>query len=369
MRGRPERQARMLFGETPDDLIPESHPIRRIRLIVERCLARLDGDLTVLYAVKGRPSVPPEHLLKATILMALFTVRSDRQFCERLQYDLLFKWFLDLNITDPAFDHSTFSKNRKRLLQHGIARQLLHAVVEEAELLKLTSDQHFTVDGTLLTAWASHKSFKPKAPTEPPEPPAGAGSTTAGTSRNPSVDFRGDRRSNATHCSTTDPDARLARKGPGQPATLSYLGHVLMENRNGLVVDATLTQASGTAEVEAALTLLAARPVGKHLTVGADKGFDTPWFVEECRQLQVTPHVAQKARHSAIDGRTTRHAGYRESQKRRKRVEEIFGWVKTVGNLRKLPFCGVAKNEAAFLFRVLAYNLRRLATLTAPAPV
>jgi transposase len=367
MRGRPERQARMLFGETPDDLIPASHPIRRIRLIVERCLSRLDEDLTVLYAVKGRPSVPPEHLLKATILMALFTVRSDRQFCERLQYDLLFKWFLDLNITDAAFDHSTFTKNRKRLLQHGIARQLLHAVVDEAELLQLTSDQHFTVDGTLLTAWASHKSFKPKTPKDPPDPPSGEGSATATTSRNPSVDFRGERRTNETHCSTTDPDARLARKSLGQPATLSYLGHVLMENRNGLVVDATLTQARGTAEVEAALTLLADRPAGKHLTVGADKGYDTAWFVDECRRLQVTPHVAQKTKRSAVDGRTTRHPGYRASQKRRKRVEEIFGWVKTVGNLRKLPFCGTMKNEAAFLFRLVAYNLRRLATLTAPA--
>lgn len=379
MRGRSERQARMLYGETPDDLIPASHPLRRIRAIVERCLDRLDGDLTVLYAVKGRPSIPPEHLLKATILIALFSVRSDRQFCERLQYDLLFKWFLDLNITDPAFDHSTFSKNRKRLLQHSLARQLLHVVVEEAELLKLTSDQHFTVDGTLLTAWASHKSFKPKVPKDPPDPPAGTGSDlpeagwdpaeydTPTASRNPSVDFHGERRTNDTHASTTDPEARLARKGPGQPATLSVVGHVLMENRNGLVVDGTLTQASGHAEVEAALTLLADLPVGKRLTVGADKGYDTAWFVDECRRMQVTPHVAQKARSSAIDGRTTRHPGYPVSQRRRKCIEEIFGWLKTVGGFRKLSLCGVAKNAAAFLFGLTAYNLRRLATLTAPA--
>lgn len=375
----------MLYGETPDDLIPASHPLRRIRDIVERCLSRLDGDLTVLYAVKGRPSIPPEHLLKATLLIALFSVRSDRQFCERLQYDLLFKWFLDLNITDPAFDHSTFSKNRKRLLQHGLARQLLHAVVEEAELLKLTSDQHFTVDGTLLNAWASHKSFRPKVsrdpkdpPSEPPDPPASSDDDSSGDGtsgddtaspqgRNASVDFRGEHRTNDTHVSTTDPEARLARKGPGQPATLSFVGHVLMENRNGLVVDGTLTQPSGHAEVEAAIGLLADLPAGKRLTVGADKGYDTAWFVDECRRMQVTPHVAQKTRFSAIDGRTTRHPGYPVSQRRRKRVEEIFGWMKTVGGFRTLSLGGVAKNAAAFLFGLTAYNLRRLATLTAPA--
>ena len=358
MRGLAARQATMLTAVTPDVLVPKGHPIRQIKPIVEAALARLSPIFDRMYAESGRPSIPPEHLLKGCLLIALFSVRSERQFCERLQYDLLFKWFLDLNIMDPAFDHSVFAKNKERLLGHAVAREFFSAIVEEARRRQLLSEEHFTVDGTLLEAWASMKSFRPKD--ERGDPPGEAG-------RNPAVDFRGERRRNVTHASTTDPEARLARKGQGREARLAFAGHVLMENRQGLVVDVQVTAASGTAERDTALDMLQALPGSQHRTVGADKGYDTAAFVWECRDLGITPHVAQRQR-SAIDARTTRHEGYRLSQRIRKRVEEIFGWLKTVAGGRKLRYRGVARNQMWAEMALAGYNLVRLAKLTlAPA--
>jgi transposase len=361
MRGRVERQAKMLLGVTPDEFIPEGHPIRRIRAIVDAVLEKLSPQMEAMYERGGRPSIPPEHLLKATLLMALYSIRSERQFCERLQYDLLFKWFLGLNITDPAFDHSTFSKNRQRLLDHQLAEALLGEVVREARRRKLVSDDHFTVDGTLLQAWASQKSVRPR---NEDDPPAG------GSGKNPAVDFHGQHRTNETHVSRTDPEARLARKGQGQETRLCYAGHILMENRSGLILDVLVTQATGTAEREAALVLLDRRQTPrKRVTLGADKGYDTRAFVEELRRREVTPHVAQNVsgRRSAIDGRTTSHPGYPVSQRIRKRVEECFGWMKTVGGGRKLRYIGRAKNQLWATITATAYNLVRLASLIAPA--
>lgn len=358
MRGVATQQATMLTAITPDALVPAGHPIRQIKPIVEAALLRLSPTFDLMYAEDGRPSIPPEHLLKGCLLIALFSVRSERQFCERLQYDLLFKWFLDLNIMDPAFDHSVFAKNKERLLQHAVAREFFSAIVEEARRRQLLSEEHFTVDGTLLEAWASMKSVRLKE--DRGDPPGEAG-------RNPEVDFRGERRRNTTHASTTDPQARLARKGPGREARLCFAGHVLMENRQGLVVDVQVTAASGTAERDTALDMLQALPGSQHRTVGADKGYDTADFVWECRDLGITPHVAQRQR-SAIDARTTRHEGYRLSQRIRKRVEEIFGWLKTVAGGRKLRYRGLARNQLWAEMTLAGYNLVRLAKLTlAPA--
>jgi transposase len=358
MRGDPTNQTAMLLGVTPDQVVPADHPIRRIKPIVERALGALAASFAAMYAPTGRPSIPPEHLLKGSLLIALYAIRSERQFCERLQYDLLCKWFLDLNITDPAFDASTFTKNRERLMQHNVAGQFFDAVLAEAARHHLLSDDHFTVDGTLLESWASLKSFRPKDGGDAP-PPTGGG-------RNPDVDFHGQKRSNATHASTTDPDARLARKGKGKEAKLCLAGHVLMENRHGLAVDVLLTHATGTAEREAALVLLDRQPGTRHrLSLGADKNYDTRDFVRQCRQRRVTPHVAQNTsgRRSAIDGRTTRHPGYAISQRLRKRVEEIFGWTKTVGGGRKLRCLGLARNQCWAELTTAAYNLVRMVKL------
>ena len=311
-----------------------------------------------MYARGGRKSIPPEHLLKASLLIALYSIRSERQFCERLQYDLLFKWFLDLNIEERPFDASTFSKNRERLLRHDVAAAFFDAVLDAARQRGLLADDHFTVDGTLLESWASLKSFRPRDG----EPPLGAGKRE----RDAEVDFHGQRRSNATHVSPTDPEARLAKKGPGKEAKLCFAGHVLMENRNGLAVDVLLTQATGTAERDAALTMLDRRPTQRHrVTLGADKGYDVREFIAACKQRRVTPHVTQNTsgRRSAIDGRTVRHAGYAISQRIRKRVEEIFGWTKTVGGGRKLRYRGVARNQCWAELTVAAYNLLRIVNL------
>lgn len=363
MRGDASNQTAMLLAVTPDQLVPSDHPIRRVKPIVERALAVLAPTFAAMYAPTGRPSIPPEHLLKGSLLIALYSIRSERQFCERLQYDLLFKWFLDLNITDPAFDASTFSKNRERLLTHDVAAQFFDAVLAEAERHGLLSDEHFTVDGTLLESWASMKSFRPKDDGDAP-PPASGG-------RNPAVDFHGQTRSNATHASTTDPDARLARKGKGKEAKLCLAGHILMENRHGLAVDVLLTHATGTAEREAALVMLDRQPGSRHrVTLGADKAYDTQDFVRACRERQVTPHVAQhtSGRRSAIDRRTTRHPGYAISQRIRKRVEEIFGWKKTVGGGRKLRYRGLARNQCWAELTTAAYNLVRMVKLLPAAP-
>ena len=373
MRGEAERQSAILFGVTPDQLVPADHPIRRIRPIVEQALAYLSPTFAQMYAASGRPSIPPEHLLKASLLIALYSVRSERQFCERLQYDLLFKWFLDLNITDPAFDASTFSKNRERLLQHDVAAAFFDAVLDEARKRNLLSDEHFTVDGTLLESWASMKSFRPKEQvqagehqdTEPDEQ-QGDDPVAVPGGRNPEVDSHGEKRSNATHASMTDPDARLMRKGKGKEAKLCVMGHVLMENRNGLAVDVLLTKATGTAEREAAVRMVDRRPEPQRRgTVGADKAYDTRDYVADCRERGMTPHVTQNTsgRRSAIDGRTTRHLGYTISQRVRKRVEEIFGWIKTVGGGRKLRYIGLERNQFWAELTTATYNLVRMARI------
>jgi len=363
MRGPVARQAQMLMGVTTEDFIPSDHPIRRVRALVDELLVVLSPQLTGMYAPDGRYSVPPEHQIKASLLMALYSIRSERQFCERLQYDLLFKWFLGLNITDPAFDHSSFSKNRKRLLEHNLAEALLGEVVREARRRRLISEDHFSVDGTLLQAWASQKSVRPREGQDPPASPGG---------RNPEIDFHGEKRTNETHVSKTDPEALFARKGKGQETRLSYAGHILMENRNGLILDLLLTQATGTAEREAALVMLDRRRLPrKRVTLAADKGYDTRAFVEELRQREVTPHVTQNTsnRKSAIDGRTTRHPGYAISQRIRKRIEECFGWMKTTGAGRKLRYIGKAKNQLWATLTAIALNLLRMANIEAQTAV
>ena len=359
VRGKPERQMAMLSTLSTEDLIPKDHPIRRIRKVVDEVLGELDGEFAAMYSRTGRPSVPPEQLLKATVLMALYSVRSERAFCERLNYDLLFKWFLDLPIDAPAFDPTTFSKNRHRLLGHEIADRFFAAVVRQARLRRYLSSDHFSVDGTLLEAWASHKSFKPKEGLGPGAPPSG---------RNAEVDFRGQPRSNQTHQSTTDPEALLARKSNGTAARLCYAGHLLMENRNALIVDIELTPADGHAERQAALAMLGRLPRRRRRrTLAADKAYDARAFVADCRDLGVTPHVAQNTanRRSAIDGRTTRHPGHRLSQRVRPRIEEPFGWIKTVGGGRKLRYLGRERNRAWFLLAGATYNLIRIAALDA----
>ena len=356
MRGDRDHQAEMLLALTIEEFVPANHPIRRIKPIVESALSRLSSRFDEMYAERGRPSIPPEQLLKASLLIALFSVRSERQFCERLRYDLLFKWFLDLNLRDAGFDASTFSKNRKRLLEHEVADRFFAEVVAEAKRRRLLSADHFTVDGTLLEAWASLKSYRPRDEHDD-QPPGGGG-------RNPDVDFRGQRRKRETHASRTDPEAQLATKGSGQAAKLCYMGHVLTENRNGLIVGVELTEADGFAERTAALTLLD-RCVSGRATLGADRGYDTRDFVADCRRRKVTPHVAQnvRGRRSAIDRRTTQHSGYEVSQRLRKRVEEAFGWKKTVGGLRKLRYIGRARNAFCFTLSASAYNLVRMAKL------
>jgi transposase len=357
MRGDPTRQAELILGVTADSFVPQQHPIRQIKPLVDAALAELSPVFTSIYARIGRRSIPPEHLLKAQLLMALFSVPSARRFCDRLQYDMLFKWFLDLNVTERPFDASTFSKNQERLISQDVARRFLLEVVAQARRRHLLSDEHFSVDGTLLQAWASMKSVRPIDDDD--QTPRGG--------KNPSVDFKGQRRINETHRSRTDPEARLARKGDGESARLAYAGHALMDNRHGLVVDTTLTQASGTAEWVAALAMLEAAPGDGRKTVGGDRAYDNRGFVAGCRERKITPHVAQwpatKHRTSAIDQRTTRHAGYRVSVRERKRIEEIFGWLKTVACTRKLRFIGVVRNKIWLEMACAAYDLLRMAKI------
>jgi len=369
MRGRTNNQASMLAFIDPETLIPADHPLRIIKHFADAALAELSPVFDQLYAAdgQGRASIPPERLLKASLLISLYSVRSERAFCEELTYHLLFRWFLDMDLVEPSFDHSTFTKNRERVLEHRVSRQFFDEVVRQADQLQLLSDAHFTVDGTLIEAAASLKSFRPKD--EPPAPPRPDG----GSPSNRWVDFHGEKRSNATHQSTTDPDARLCRKGPGKEAKLAYLGHALMENRHGLLVDFQITTATGTAERDVVPGLIdAARGRGLHpRTLGADKGYDTRDCVATLRAQQVTPHVTQnttKGRRSAIDGRTTRHAGYATSQRIRKRVEEIFGWIKTVGGLRKTRYRGLERVGFEGYLVGAAYNLARLARLTLLIP-
>lgn len=361
MRGDDPQQAAMFSYISPEERVPQEHPLRSIRAMVDTVLKELSAPFDRLYSDTGRPSIAPEKLLRALLLQVLYTVRSERLLMEQLNYNLLFRWFVGLNMDDPVWDPSTFSKNRERLLEGDVAHAVFDQVLAQAREHDLLSDEHFTVDGTLMEAWAGQKSFQRRSTEPPPLPPDDPG--------NPSIDFRGERRTNATHASTTDPEARLYKKAKGQEAKLAYLGHVLMENRHGLVVDTCVTQATGTAEREAALAMVEAIPGRHRITLGADKNYDTRDFVRELRELRGTPHVAQHTtgRSSAIDGRTTHHPGYAISQRKRKQVEEIFGWLKTVGLVRKVRHRGVARVGWMFTFAAAVYNLVRMRTLAAVA--
>jgi transposase len=361
MRGADEQQSQIFSYLSPEARVRKEHPLRAIRVMVDEALAQMSGCFDAMYADVGRPSIAPEKLLRAQLLQMLYSVRSERLLMEEMDYNLLFRWFVGLNADDEVWDATTFTKNRDRLLEADVAKQFLAQVVAQAGAKGLTSDEHFTVDGTLLEAWASVKSFQPKEKKTPPPDDPG----------NPTVNFHGDKRSNDTHESNTDPESQLARKGPGKEAKLSYSGNLLVENGNGLIVDAEVFQANGTAERDAALVMMEKLPGTKAVTVGGDKGFDTRGFVAECRNLRVTPHVAQNHTRpggSAIDARTTRHAGYRISQRKRKRIEECFGWLKTVAGLRKVRHRGVCKVDWIFTFACAAYNLVRMRNLAATVP-
>jgi transposase len=357
MRGADHQQSGMFSYISAEKRVPEDHPPWAIRAMVDAALRNMGPQFDAMYAKIGRPSIAPEKLLRALLLQVLYTVRSERMLMEQLSYNLLFRWFVGMNIDDPVWDVTVFTKNRERLLAAGVANTLFAEVLAQASSRALLSSEHFTVDGTLIEAWASHKSFKRKdgSDQQPPDDPG-----------NPTVDFHGERRSNATHQSTTDPDARLARKGKGKEAKLSYAGHVLMENRNGLAVNACVNLAEGRAEVEAAVAMVEEISGQHHVTLGGDKNYDTKEFVQEMRDHQVTPHVACKPT-TIIDARTTRHPGYAISQQKRKRVEEIFGWLKTVGGLRKTRHRGLERVGWMFTFALAAYNLVRLRNLVAAA--
>jgi transposase len=360
MRGEDERSGALFSYVDLEARVGRDHPLRTIRAIVNEGLAALAGEFCALYSSIGRPSIAPEKLLRAMLLQAFYSIRSERQLMERLEFDLLFRWFVGIGVDDVAWDHSVFSKNRDRLLEGDIAAKFMRAVLEQPRVKRLLSTDHFSVDGTLIEAWASMKSFKPKDGSG--EPPAERGG------RNGETDFHGAKRSNDTHASTTDPEARLYRKGQGKEAKLCFLGHVLMENRNGLVVDACLTPADGHAERIAALHMIEPRADRPNaITLGADKAYDAEDFVNELRAMNATPHVAQNTsgRRSAIDGRTTRHAGYAVSQCIRKRIEEAFGWIKTIAGQEKTKFRGRERVGWAFAFAAAAYNLMRLPKLMA----
>jgi transposase len=363
MRGGDVRTEGLFSYVSCEQRVPQEHPLRRVVPVVDAALAGLSAEFAKLYAPIGRPSIPPEKLLRALLLQAFYSVRSERQLIEQLEYNLLFRWFTGLAIDDPVWDVTVFTKNRDRLLEGDIAAKFFEAVLSQRQIKALLSDEHFTVDGTLIEAWASMKSFKPKADGGDQPPASGAGEE----GRNRERDFHGERRSNATHASTTDPDARLLRKGRGKEARLCFMGHLLMENRHGLIVDALVSEASGTAERAAALTMLG-RQAGRHrATLGADKAYDVAAFVADLRTLKVTPHVARNTsgRRSAIDGRTTRHPGYAVSQRLRPRIEESFGWIKTVGGLRKTRHRGTARVGWLFTLTAAACNLIRLPKLLA----
>ena len=361
MRGEDHQQNHVFSYLSPEMRVRPDHPLRTIRAMVDEVLSRLSRRFDSMYAKVGRPSIAPEKLLRAQLLQMLYSIRSERLLMEEMDYNLLFRWFVGLNADDPVWDATVFTKNRDRLLQADVAKEFLGEVVAQAEAKGLTSDEHFTVDGTLLEAWAGAKSFQPKDKKQPPPDDPG----------NPTVNFRGERRSNETHASKTDPESLLAKKGEGKESKLSYCGNLLVENRNGLIVDAEVFQANGTAERDAALVMLEKVPSTQPVTVGADKGFDTRDFVKECRNLRVTPHVAQNHERrggSAIDARTTRHPGYTISQKKRKRIEECFGWLKTIALMRKVRHRGVCKVDWIFTFACAAYNLVRMRNLAVTVP-
>jgi len=361
MRGADDQPGSMFSYISPEERVPQDHPLRAIRRITDRALERLSPRLGTMYINFGRPSIAPEKLLRALLLQALYTVRSERQLMEQLDYNILFRWFVGLGMDDAVWSPTTFTKNRDRLLDGDIAQAFFEAVLTHADTARLLSDEHFTVDGTLLEAWASHKSFRPRDE----EPPSADGGS------NPTVNFHGERRTNDTHQSTTDPDARLYKKARGREARLGYLGHVLMEHRSGLIVKTTVTPADGYGERDAALLMIQAVPGRQRITVAADKGYDTRAVVANLRAMGATPHLAQHTtgRRSAIDARTTRHAGYAISQEKRKLVEQGFGWMKTIGGLRKLRHRGGALVNWIFTFTAAAYNIVRLRRLLAAVPV
>ena len=354
MRGADEQPGSMFSYVSLEDRVPMDHPLRVIRRITDRALERLSPRFDALYVKFGRPSIPPERLLRALLLQALYTIRSERQLMEQLDYNLLFRWFVGLGLDDAVWAPTTFTKNRDRLLDGAIAAAFFDAVLLHADTERLLSDEHFTVDGTLLEAWASQKSFRPRDE----EPPTGGGG-------NPPVDFHGQRRRNETHRSTTDPDARLYRKGDGREARLGYLGHVLMEHRSGLIVRTQVTPADGYGERDAALVMVQRLPGRQRITVAADRGYDTRDLVAGLRTMGATPHLAQHTtrRRSAIDARTTRHPGYAISQQKRKLVEQGFGWMKTIGGLRKLRHRGGPLVDWVFTFTAAAYNIVRMRRL------
>lgn len=356
MRGIDHQQSHIFSYLSPEQRVRKDHPLRTVRAMVDEILRALSPEFDRMYAGEGRPSIAPEKLLRAQLLQMLYSIRSERLLMEEIDYSMLFRWFVGLNLDEEVWDATTFSKNRDRLLEAEVAKLFLRQVVEQAGQKGLTSDEHFTVDGTLLEAWASVKSFQPKD--GKPRPPDDPG--------NPTVNFRGERRSNETHESKTDPEAKLARKGGGKEAKLSYSGNLLVENRNGLIVNAMAWEASGTAERDTALLMLEQVPGERRITVGGDKGFDTKEFVRECRHMQVIPHVAQNHGRnggSAIDQRTARHPSYQISQRKRKRIEECFGWLKTIALLRKVRHRGLLKVDWVFTFACAAYNLVRMRNL------
>jgi transposase len=358
MRGVDHQQADMYSYLSPEARVRADHPLRAIRLMADEALQGMSERFDATYAKTGRPSIPPEKLLRAQLIQMLYSIRSERLLMEEIDYSMLFRWFVGMNLDEPVWDVTVFTKNRNRLLEGDVAREFLGEVVQQAREKGLTSDEHFTVDGTLIEAWASMKSFQRRdQKNAPPDDPG-----------NPTVNFHGESRSNDTHESTTDADALLARKGSGKEAKLSYNGNLLTENRNGLIVSTEVFQANGTAERDAALVMLEQIPGHQRVTVGADKGYDTRDFVAECRNMKVTPHVAQNTARrggSAVDERTTRHGGYAVSQKKRKRIEECFGWLKTIALMRKVRHRGIAKVGWVFTFAAAAYNLVRMRNLLA----
>jgi len=398
MRGSDKQTGSLFSYVNLEERVPARHPLRKIKGVVDAALVSLDAEFEALYAGEGRPSIAPERLLRAALVQILFSIRSERQLMEQLEYNLLFRWFVGLSIDESVWVPTVFTKNRDRLLTTEMSQKLMAAILAHADVAPLLSDDHFSVDGTLVEAWASFKSFKPKAsaagdrpPADPPPPDAGnadgtgttetttkieaAGGTSEMTKadttseteigRNVERDWRGQKWSNATHASVTDPDARLYRKARGRPAQLCYMGHALMENRNGFAVGAHLTHADGTAERRAAIDMLNAHDPGstRQITLGADKGYDAAEFVADLRTMCVTPHIAAKTKGSAVDARTTRHAGYAVSQKKRKLIEEAFGWGKTVGPIAKTMLRGLDRVRAQFTLTMAAYNLAKLPRL------
>jgi len=354
MRGFEPKTEALFVYLSPESFVPKDRPLRPIRVMADQALAGLSVDFDKIYADTGRPSIPPEQLLKALLLQAFYTIRSNRQLVEQLHYNILFRWFVGLALDEKVWDHSSFSTNLERLIEAEVSRRFLAGIVAQARKAKLLSDEHFSVDGTLIEAWASIKSFQPKGG---PKKPVG---------RNQERDFHGEQLKNETHASTTDPDARLYKKSKGKEAKMCYLGHALMENRNGLIVESTITHATGTAEREAAVEMVAEVAGAKRITLGGDKGYDTKDFIGDLRELAVTPHVSQNVKKkggSALDGRTTRHTGYAVSLRVRKRIEEAFGWIKTIGNLRKTRHRGIAKVDWYFTLAISAYNLVRMRNL------